>query len=383
MCLTRDPNWAILVHMTQFDPTKPFDRLPTLPPDPTKTETIEILKQEAKAVAALGELKGIAKIIPNQSILINAVVLQEAQDSSEIENIITTRDDLYRALSQSSRTSDASTKEVMYYREALFEGFRRTQERGILTINDIVALQEILVQNTAGIRSQPGTSLVNDKTGEIIYTPPSGIEILRSLLENFVSYMHDEDSSLTKLAVLHYQFESIHPFYDGNGRTGRIVNVLYLVLKGYLDIPILYLSSYIIKNRSQYYSLLLRVTKEGGWSDWILFILRGIEVTSRETIKKITNIKEEMEKTIEFVREKAPKIYSKELVETLFVNPYCKVEFVVDSIGVERKAASRYLHQLVDIGVLEVQKVGKENIFINRVLMEILKKANINFNLTI
>jgi len=368
--------------MVEFDPKTPFYGLPTLPPDSSKTETIEILKQEARAVAALGELKGIAKIIPNQTILINAVVLQEAQDSSEIENIITTRDDLYRALSQSSRASDSSTKEVMYYREALFEGFRRTQERGILTINDIVAIQEILVQNTAGVRSQPGTSLVNDKTGEIIYTPPSGIDVLRGLLANFVTYMHEQDASLSKLAVLHYQFESIHPFYDGNGRTGRIINVLYLVLKGYLDIPILYLSSYIIKNRTQYYSLLLQVTKEGNWSEWILFILKGIEITARETITKITLIREEMDRTIEFVRNRASKIYSKELVETLFVNPYCKVEFVVASIGVERKAASRYLHPLAEIGVLEVQKVGKENIFINRVLMAILKKSNIDFNLT-
>lgn len=371
-----------MVPMMDFDPSKPFQFLPTLPPSTEATDTIDVLRQEARATAALGELKGIAKIIPNQSILINAVVLQEAQDSSEIENIITTRDELYKALSHNGKAADASTKEVMFYREALFEGFRRTQERGILTINDIVAIQEILVQNSAGIRSQPGTALVNDKTGEVIYTPPAGLDTLRSLLGNFVSYLHDDTTSLAKMAVLHYQFESIHPFYDGNGRTGRIINVLYLVLKGYLDIPVLYLSSYIIKNRSVYYRLLLEVTRTGNWADWILFILKGIEITARETIKKIELIKREMDRTIDYVRENASKIYSKELVETLFVNPYCKVEFIVASIGVERKAASRYLHQLVEIGVLEMQKVGKENIFINRVLMGILKKANIDFNLT-
>ena len=370
-----------MVYMMEFCPSKPFQSLPTLPPPTQNTETIEVLKQEARATAALGELKGIAKIIPNQSILINAVVLQEAQDSSEIENIITTRDELYKALSHTWKT-DPSTKEVMYYREALVEGFRRTQERGILTINDIVAIQEILVQNSAGIRTQPGTALVNDKTGEVIYTPPSGVDTLRSLLGNFVSYLHDDTTSLAKLAVLHYQFESIHPFYDGNGRTGRIINVLYLVMKGYLETPILYLSSYIIKNRSVYYRLLLEVTQTGNWTDWILFILKGIEITSRETIKKIELIKREMDRTVDYVRENASKIYSKELVETLFVHPYCKVEFIVESLGVERKAASRYPHQLVEIGVLEVQKVGKENIFINRVLMGILKKANIDFNLT-
>ena len=246
--------------MNGFDPRKPYDELPLLPPETQRTESVAILKQEAKALAALGELKGVAKIIPNQSILINAVVLQEAQDSSEIENIITTRDELYRAMSQGSKVSDAQTKEVMHYREALFAGFQRIKERGILTISDIVAIQEILVRNDAGIRAQPGTALVNDKTSQVIYTPPLGVEKINRLLGNLVDYLHGSDDSLSKLAILHYQFESVHPFYDGNGRTGRIVNVLYLVMKGYLDIPILYLSSYIISNRPKYYSLLLGVT---------------------------------------------------------------------------------------------------------------------------
>jgi len=368
--------------MIAFDPRKPNNDLPLLPPDTRKTESVAILKQEAKASAALGELKGLAKIIPNQAILINAVVLQEAQDSSEIENIITTRDELYRAMSQGAKVPDAQTKEVMHYRRALFEGFKRIQERGVLTIADIIAIQELLVQNDAGIRAQPGTALVNDRTNEVIYTPPLGVDQINRLLGNLVEYLHGEEDSLSKLAILHYQFESIHPFYDGNGRTGRIVNVLYLAMKGYLDIPILYLSSYIIKNRSRYYSLLLGVTKEENWSDWILFILKGIELTARETIEKVNQIKSEMDRTIDFVRENAPKIYSKELVEMLFVNPYCKVELVVSSIGVERKAASRYLHQLAEIGVLEEQKIGKENIFVNKRLMEILKKSNIDFNLT-
>lgn len=361
--------------MLEFDQTKPFNALPMLPPDSWYIDSTSVLKQEAKAATALGELKGIARIIPNPAILINAVVLQEAQDSSEIENIITTRDDLYRALSQSNTTTDASTKEVVYYREALSAGFRRVQACSILTINDIVALQEILVRNEAGIRTLPGTTLVNGRTGIITYTPPSGMEVLSGLLANFATYLNEDDASLAKMAVLHYQFESIHPFYDGNGRTGRIINILYLVLKGYLDIPILYLSSYIIRNRDEYYTLLLKVTKEQAWNDWIMFILKGIETTSRETIRKIMAIKEELERCIELIRKTTPKIYSKELVETLFVNPYCKVEFVVASLGVERKAASRYLHQLKELGILEVQKLGKENIFINRGLMEILKNT--------
>ena len=209
-----------------------------------------------------------------------------------------------------------------------------------------------------------------------------GVEQINRLLGNLVEYLHGSEDSLSKMAILHYQFESIHPFYDGNGRTGRIVNVLYLVMKGYLDIPILYLSSYIISNRPKYYSLLLGVTRDQNWEDWILFILKGIELTARETIEKVGEIKLEIGRTIDFVRGNVPKIYSKELVETLFVNPYCKVEFVVSSIGVERKAASRYLHQLAEVGVLEVQKIGKENIFVNKRLMEILKKSNIDFNLT-
>ena len=360
--------------MSSFNPRKPNNSLPLLPPDNVTIETIAILKQETNAAAALAELKGLANIIPNQAILINAIVLQEAKDSSEIENIITTRDELYKALSTTLKKYDPATKEVMYYREALNEGFQKVSQRNLISLSDIIHLQQTIVKNDAGIRKLPGTALVNATTDEVIYTPPSGEDIILTLMTNFVEYLNNAERSLTKLAVLHYQFESIHPFCDGNGRTGRIINILYLLLKGYLDIPILCLSSYIIKNKAQYYRLLHDVTSEGAWEPWILFILKGIEETSYETIIKIKHIKELLEQTIEKVRKQAPKIYSKELVETLFVNPYCKVEFVTKSIGVERKAASRYLHQLADIGVLAVYKVGKENIFINAALIDILKQ---------
>jgi len=359
--------------MKSFDPSKPYDALPLLPPDRSRIETIAVLRQENKAIAALAELKGLANIIPNQSILINAIVLQEAKDSSEIENIITTKDELYKAVSSTTKKYDPATKEVMYYREALYEGFKKIKERDLLSMNDIITLQQILVQNNAGMRKLPGTTLANDKTGEIIYTPPQSGEAINSLTTNLVKYLNDDEVTLIKMAVLHYQFESIHPFYDGNGRTGRILNILYLLLKQYLDIPILYLSSYIIKNKALYYELLLGVTKDEKWEDWIIYILKGVEETSRETIIKIKQIKNLLDRTIEKVKEQAPKIYSKELVETLFVNPYCKVEFVTSSIGVERKAASRYLHQLVEVGILEEYKIGKENIFINKGLLEILK----------
>ena len=345
-----------------------------LPPDHAKIETVRILKQENKAASAIAELKGIANIIPNQSILINAIVLQEAKDSSGIENIITTSDDLYKAVSSPVSKVNSSTKEVMFYREALYSGFRMIRERGLLSINDIIDIQSIIVKNDAGIRTTPGTTLKNDATGVTVYTPPEGEQTIRRLLQSLTEYLNNEDASVAKIAILHYQFEKIHPFYDGNGRTGRIVNVLYLILKGYLDIPILYLSSYIIKNKSRYYELLSTVTQTGEWEEWIVYLLQGIEETARSTIGKIKRIRALLDETVSLVKDRTPKIYSKELVELLFVHPYCKIEFRTEQLKVERKAASRYLHQLKGIGILELRKLGRENIFINKSLMRILSE---------
>ena len=359
--------------MNNFDPTKPFNDLPLLPPSKELFETIKILKQENKSRSAIAELKGIAKIIPNQSILINAIILQEAHDSSEIENIITTQDELYKAISGNQKINNSSTKEVIHYREALYQGYKKIIERKILTVNDIIDIQRSILKNDAGLRKTPGTSLINDKTKETVYTPPQNEDILNKLLSNLVQYLNDEDDSLTKMAILHYQFESIHPFYDGNGRTGRIMNILYLILKNYLDIPILYLSSYVIKHKSEYYRLLREVTATNNWEDWIIYILKGIEDVSKETIDKIIRIKDLLNETIEDVKLKLPKIYSKELVEELFVHPYCKIDFVVNTLGIERKAASRYLNQLEEIGILEHYKIGREKIFLNIKLLEILK----------
>lgn len=358
-----------------FDPQKPYDDLPYIPPAKEKYETVEILKQEARSRAAIAELKGIANIIPNQAILINAIVLQEAKDSSEIENIITTQDELYKAITlKTKKNIDAATKEVVNYREALKSGSDIITKKGFLSINDIVEIQKVIVENDAGIRRIPGTALVNDARNETIYTPPQDQEKINLLLKNLTEYLNDEDNSLTKAAILHYQFESIHPFYDGNGRTGRIINILYLLLKEYLDIPILYLSSYIINHKAEYYRLLIEVTQSDLWDEWILYFLKAIEVTARETIVKIQNINNLIDDTIALVRKKAPKIYSKELVETLFVYPYCKNEFLVEAVGVERKAASRYLHNLEDIGILKLYKIGRENIYININLMNLLRK---------
>lgn len=359
-----------------FDPKQPFNDLPLVPPYKVEYEKVEVLKQEALSRAAVAELKGIAHIIPNQNILVNAIVLREAKDSSEIENIVTTQDEIYKAITlNTKRTLDPAAKEVVRYREALWHGTQAIKRKSILSISDIVRIQSIIIGNDAGIRTTPGTALVNDSNNEIIYTPPQNEQRIKALLQNFANYLNDDDDSLIKSAILHYQFEAIHPFYDGNGRTGRIVNVLYLILKQHLDIPILYLSSYIIERKSEYYRLLLEVSSDYRWDKWILYILKGIEATAKGTIKKLRAIKELMDQTIEFVRQRAPKIYSKELVETLFVHPYCKNEFIEKSTGVERKAASRYLHKLSEIGVLDTNRIGRENIFINNKLMQLLRDA--------
>ena len=355
----------------------PHNRLETLPPPREKVETIEILRQVNKSAAALAELKGIAKSIPNQAMLINAVVLQEAKDSSEIENIITTQDELYMALTVNKSKISAETKEVVNYRKAIFQGFDFIDKQGFLSVNNIVSIQQELVNNNAGIRNMPGTVLKNDKTGEIVYTPPQEQDEIIALLSNFIQHFNqnDEDlSPLIQLAILHYQFESIHPFYDGNGRTGRILNILYLLLNKLIDVPILYLSSYIIENKPEYYRLLNNTNTTGEWVEWILFILKAVESTSKSTIEKIANIKAQLDLTIQKVQTELPKIYTKELVELLFELPYSKIDYVVTKLNVERKAASRYLRELERIGIVVSQKVGRETLYINKDLIEILKK---------
>jgi len=354
----------------------PHHKLDKLPPLREKVETIEILRQTNKSIASLAELKGIAKTIPNQAMLINAIVLQEAKDSSEIENIITTQDELYKALVVNKINISPETKEVVNYRKAIFHGFGLAKKQGFLRVNDIVSIQQVLVENTAGIRNTPGTVLKNDKTGEVVYTPPQDKAEILDLLTDFINHFNQsvDLSPLINLAILHYQFESIHPFYDGNGRAGRILNILYLILNELIDVPILYLSSYIIDNKPQYYRLLNQTNRTGQWEEWIMFMLKAIESTSKDTIKKINNIKDQLDLTITKVQEKSPKIYKKELVELLFEQPYSKIEFVVNKLKVERKAASRYLRELESIGIVESQKVGRETLYINKELIEILKQ---------
>ncbi len=355
-----------------FNPKEPYNELKPLPPPEEQWSTVEVWQRESSARAALSELKGLAHIIPNQDILINAIILREARDSSEIENIITTQDKLYRALSADNEEVDPHTKEVISYREALSYGFKTIREKGVLTLSNIIWIQQVIAGMNPGIRSKPGTVLT-DQTGKTIYIPPDNPDVIKELMDNLMKYYNGKEYSLVHMAIAHYQFEAIHPFSDGNGRTGRLLNVLYLILKGYLDVPILYLSSSIIKSKPEYYRLLGQVSSNGEWAPWIQFILKCVEETSRDTMDRIKEIKDLLDRTIEMVRENAKGIYSKELVELLFENPYCKIEFIVDRIGVERKAASRYLRKLEELGILSMIKIGRENIFINRELIELLR----------
>lgn len=339
-------------------------------------ETKAVLKKIVSANRSLAELKGVAHSIPNQTILINALALQEAKDSSEIENIVTTHDELYRADVGTSNISHQA-KEVQNYREALYKGFSLVQSNALLLQKHIVEIQQVLEDNDAGIRSQSGTMLKNDKTGEVIYIPPQNHVDIQELMGNLEKYINtpelDDFDVLVKMAIIHYQFESIHPFYDGNGRTGRIVNILFLMLNGLLELPILYLSSYIIKTKSDYYRLLNEVRTQDAWQEWILYMLDGVEKTAKDSIKLISEINELMEATKEKLSSELPKIYSKDLLEMLFSHPYTKIGFLVDELGVTRKTATSYLRTVEEIGVLESVKISRDVYFINKQLFELLK----------
>lgn len=339
-------------------------------------ETKTILKKVNIANKALAELKGITKTIPNGNILINTLILQEAKDSSEIENIITTHDELYKSDIDIAVFSHA-TKEVKNYTGALKYGYSLIKENEILITRFIEEIQIKLEDNNAGIRKQTGTALKNASTGEIVYMPPQNYEVIIGLLKNLEEYINIDDDvdPLIKMAIIHYQFESIHPFYDGNGRTGRILNILYLVLKGLLDIPILYLSRFIIKNKSDYYRLLQEVRTKNNWEEWIIYILQGVEETSKYTINKINEIKELMKDIKLQILENETKIYSKDLLEILFMHPYTKIEFLVDGLGISRQTASKYLEKLEKLNVVQKEKIGNQNYYININLYDLLSKS--------
>ena len=354
---------------------KPYNDLPLIPPK-VNLETKVILKQLNASNKALAELRGYSETIPNKDILINSIILKESKDSSEIENIVTTHDTLYKALVTNLKEIDPQTKEVLNYKKALWSGFEAVKKHKLITTNHIIQIQKELEQNDAGIRKLPGTALKNEKTDKIIYTPPDGEDNLRRLLKNLEDYINldDDIDPLIKLPVIHYQFESIHPFYDGNGRTGRIINVLFLIVKDLLDSPILYLSRYIIKNKPTYYSLLQEVRTEDKWEEWILYMLKAVEETSKETLQLIKDIRTLMDKTMEKVKKESPKIYSKELVELLFHNPYARIDSFVKKLNVTRKTASYYFGELEKISVVEEKKIGRDRIYIIPKLFNLLRK---------
>ncbi len=345
-----------------------------LPPN-ADLETRAVLKALAPAHRYLAELKGLAATIPNEHILINTLALQEAKDSSEIENVITTHDELYKADLFSDYIKNPAAKEVSRYAAALKTAFVQVKRDRLISVNRIIDTHQVLEQNDAGIRKLPGTALRNEWTGETVYTPPQDYGEIVRLMGNLEQFINDDALSdadaLVKMAVIHHQFERIHPFYDGNGRTGRIINILFLVAKGLLDIPVLYLSRYIIRNRPDYYRLLQSTRDTGNWEPWILYMLEGVELTARQTIWIIRRIKEIMMGYKHHIRAELPKIYSQDILNNLFRHPYTKIESVQNDLGVSRLTATKYLTLLTENGFLEKHKVGRHNYYVNRPLMNI------------
>lgn len=338
-------------------------------------ETKAVLKSLPSAHAALAELKGIASTIPNQSILINTLGLQEAKDSSAIENIITTHDDLFKSGLNIDSLKSLNAKEVQNYISALKKGFELVKKNGIISSNTIIEIQNELEKNNAGFRKLPGTSLKNSLTGETIYTPPQDVDEINRLMTNLERFINDgsicDYDPLLKMAIIHYQFESIHPFYDGNGRTGRIINILYLIIEGLQNLPILYLSNYIIRNKSDYYRLLQQIRDSGDWEEWLLFMVRGVEETSKETISLIIQIRELMKEYKNTLRDNY-KFYSQDLLNNLFKHPYTKIEFLVNDLKVSRITAASYLNKLANDGLLRKEKIGAGNYYINEKLFSLL-----------
>lgn len=357
-----------------FDKSKPFNNLPLLPPK-TDLETKEILTKTIKASRALAQLNGAIRNLPNPALFLDTLHLQEAKASSEIENIITTNDDLYRAVVADKKFDNPATKEVISYKEAIWLGLKNLEKKPFITTNLCIEIVQCIKQNAAGIRTTPGTTLSNTK-GEIIYTPPSGEDVIREKMANLESFINENDSidPLIKMAISHYQFEAIHPFSDGNGRTGRILLLLQLKLEQLLDIPVLFLSEYIIKNKDSYYKGLRAVTEKNDWSMFIIYMLDMVEQTAINGLNRLESIIQLMEATGQEIKQKLPKAYSKDLVEVIFKLPYTKRQNLID-IGLGTpKTVGNYLIALEEKGFLKSVRVGKEKLYLNQQLMKILEK---------
>ncbi|SDN51486.1 Fic family protein [Pseudomonas jinjuensis] len=342
-------------------------------------ESRSVLKKLARAHQALAELKGVVDSMPNQHILIDTLALQEAKDSSAIENIITTHDDLYRSDSVARQFVSVAAKEVHNYATALKNGFSQVKRTGLLTTRDILSIQSCIEENDAGFRKLPGTSLKSQRTGEVVYTPPQHPDEIIALMGNLERFINDDSMGdldpLTRMAIIHHQFESIHPFYDGNGRTGRIINVLYLVQQQLLGSPVLYLSRYINQRKTDYYRLLQAVRDTQEWEDWLIFMLDAVEETAQQTTRLIYSIKDLMQRHKEKLRSELPKVYSQDLVNNMFRHPYTKIEFVQNELRISRQTASRYLDEVVGIGLLSKHRIGKENFYLNDALFDLLLNA--------
>lgn len=356
----------------------------SLLPPAEELETRTVLKKLTLAHRALAELKGVLGTIPTEEILLNTLPLQEAKDSSAVENIITTHDELFRAELRLDDLPNQATKEVQNYAAALGLGFELVQKHGFLSVNHVARIQAELEHNNAGYRRLPGTTLKNQQTGEVVFTPPQDYDTIMALMGNLEQYLNDDTLSdadpLVKMAVLHFQFESIglrlpsvHPFYDGNGRTGRILNILYLVLKGLLDLPVLYLSRYLIQHKADYYRYLQHVRDTGEWEPWLLYMLTGVEQTAHETIRLINDMRQLMQRTRQRLREY--RFYSQDLLNNLFRHPYTKIEFVQQELGVSRLTAASYLNQLAEPGgLLQKYRLGKVNYYVNQPLFDLLAR---------
>lgn len=365
-----------MVHVVHtFHREKPYNGLPLLPPA-ADLETVAVLKAVTRAGRALAELKGRTHSLPNPALLLNTIALQEAKVSSEIENLFTTNDELYRGLSSDDPDVSPHTKEVLHYNEAIWLGARILDERPFFTTNLFIDIVRAIKRNDAGIRSQTGTRIQNPDTKEIIYTPPEGEDVIREKLTNLETFCNDESSDLdplVKLAVIHYQFEAIHPFYDGNGRTGRILLILFLRFTGLLDHPVLFLSRYILGRKSDYYRLLREVTENANWEPWLLYMLDAVRQTAEETSARIRDIQALLDTMLAEGKEKlSGRTFSKELIELLFYRPYAKIRFVEEAGIAKRVTASRYLHELAENGFVTPVKMGTEILFINHRLLDLL-----------
>lgn len=360
--------------MGKFNREIPYNDLPLLPPK-ADIETKKILRKTISAGRALAQLNGTLLNLPNPTLFLDTIYLQEAKASSEVENIITTNDELYKSFVADRKVENSATKEVLSYKEALWLGLEQLNKKPFITTNLCVSIVQCIKQNTASIRNTPGTTLSNTK-GEVIYTPPSGEKVIRKKLANLEKFINEDETidPLIKMALMHYQLEAIHPFSDGNGRTGRILLLLYLKLSGLLDTPAIYLSEYIIKNKANYYKCLRGVTESNDWENYILYMLDLIEETSKKGLERLNKITTTMEKTAEEIKQKLPKIYSKDLLEILFRLPYTKRQHLIDeSIG-NPKTVGNYLQTLEENGFLKSVKVGKEKLYLNKQLLEILEK---------